>query len=75
MAVPEWKLHCVEQVKAELSQKCQEPPHGPLQPQELVWLQKEVQVLQEKLAETLRDSKASISQADGLHVRSPVPNI
>ncbi|XP_021007722.1 serine/threonine-protein kinase MRCK gamma isoform X2 [Mus caroli] len=75
MAAPEGKPHCVEQVKVELSHKCQEPLHGPLQPQELVRLQKEVQVLQEKLAETLRDSKASLSQTDGLHARSPAPNI
>lgn len=75
MAAPEGKPHCVEQVKVELSHKCQEPLHGPLQPQEFVRLQKEVQVLQEKLAETLRDSKASLSQTDGLHARSPAPNI
>lgn len=75
MAAPEGKPHCVEQVKVELSHKCQEPLHGPLQPQELVRLQKEVQALQEKLAETLRDSKASLSQTDGLHARSPAPNI
>lgn len=75
MAAPEGTPHCVEQVKVELSHKCQEPLHGPLQPQELVRLQKEVQVLQEKLAETLRDSKASLSQTDGLHARSPAPNI
>ncbi|XP_028617369.1 serine/threonine-protein kinase MRCK gamma, partial [Grammomys surdaster] len=70
MATPEWKLHCVE-----LSQKCQEALHGPLQPQELLQLQREVQVLQEKLAETLRDSKASLSQTDGLHARSPAPDV
>lgn len=75
MPTPEWKLHGVEQMKVELSQKCQEALHGSLQPQELVQLQKEVQVLQEKLTETLRDSKASLSQTDGLHVRSPAPDI
>ncbi|EDM12591.1 CDC42 binding protein kinase gamma (DMPK-like) (predicted) [Rattus norvegicus] len=75
MATPEWKPHGVEQMKVELSQKCQEALHSSLQPQELVRLQKEVQVLQEKLTETLRDSKASLSQADGLHVRSPAPDI
>ncbi|XP_052047648.1 serine/threonine-protein kinase MRCK gamma isoform X2 [Apodemus sylvaticus] len=72
MTAPERKPHCVSM---ELSQKRQEPLHGPFQPQELVRLQKEVQVLQEKLAEALRDSKASLSQTDGLHARSPAPNI
>uniref|UniRef100_A0A8C2LWB4 Serine/threonine-protein kinase MRCK gamma n=1 Tax=Cricetulus griseus TaxID=10029 RepID=A0A8C2LWB4_CRIGR len=75
LATPEQKLHSVEQEKVELSRKCQEALHGALQPQELVRLQKEVQILQERLAETLRDSKASFSQTDGLPAESPGPDI
>ncbi|KAL6087542.1 hypothetical protein STEG23_025258, partial [Scotinomys teguina] len=74
VAAPEWKLHHVEQEKVELSRKCQEALPGALQPQELVWLQKEVQILQEKLEETLRDSKVSFSQTDGLPAGSPGPD-
>ncbi|XP_040604851.1 serine/threonine-protein kinase MRCK gamma isoform X4 [Mesocricetus auratus] len=74
LAAPEQKLHSVEQEKVELSRKCQEALHGALQPQELVRLQKEVQILQERLAETLRDSQAPFSQTDGLPAESPGPD-
>ncbi|XP_021494085.1 serine/threonine-protein kinase MRCK gamma isoform X2 [Meriones unguiculatus] len=72
VAAPEWKPHGVEQEKVELSQ---EALHGPFQPQELARLQKEVEILQQRLAETLRDSRASSSQTDGLPARSPGPDI
>ncbi|XP_048217135.1 serine/threonine-protein kinase MRCK gamma isoform X3 [Perognathus longimembris pacificus] len=60
-----------KQGKVELSWKHQEAPHGPAEPQELAQLQKEVQSLRERLAETLRDSKAPLSQTDGLPAASP----
>ncbi|XP_008837121.1 serine/threonine-protein kinase MRCK gamma [Nannospalax galili] len=61
--------------KVELSWSCQEALHGPSQPQELVRLQKEVQTLQERLAEALRDSKASLYHIDGPPAGSLDPNI
>ncbi|XP_047372804.1 serine/threonine-protein kinase MRCK gamma isoform X3 [Sciurus carolinensis] len=64
-AALEQKLCCLEQEKAELSWKHQEAL------QELSRLQKEVQTLQERLAEMLRDSKAHLSQTDGAPAGSP----
>ncbi|XP_021120285.1 serine/threonine-protein kinase MRCK gamma isoform X3 [Heterocephalus glaber] len=63
-AAQEWKLRCLEEEKVELSWKCQDH-------QELAQLQKEVETLRERLAETLRDSKASLSQRDGSPGDSP----
>ncbi|KAM5248465.1 serine/threonine-protein kinase MRCK gamma [Ctenodactylus gundi] len=64
----ERKLHCLDEEKVELSWECQVlathlwdfPDH-----QELAQLQEELQTLREKLAEVLKERKASLSQVDG----------
>ncbi|XP_010634337.1 serine/threonine-protein kinase MRCK gamma isoform X1 [Fukomys damarensis] len=63
-AAREWKLRCWEEEKVELSWECQDH-------QELARLQKEVETLRERLAEMLRDSKASLSQRDESPADSP----
>nr|XP_004656516.2 serine/threonine-protein kinase MRCK gamma isoform X1 [Jaculus jaculus] len=74
VAALERKLQIKEPEKVELSWKCQEALHSPSEPQELVWLQKEVQTLQERLADMLRDSKASLSHTGGLPAGNPGPD-
>ncbi|XP_013369426.1 PREDICTED: serine/threonine-protein kinase MRCK gamma isoform X2 [Chinchilla lanigera] len=63
-ASQERKLHYLEEEKVQLTWDHQDP-------QELAQLQKEVETLRERLAETLRDSKASLSQMDGSPAGSP----
>ncbi|KAM8815047.1 serine/threonine-protein kinase MRCK gamma isoform 2-T2 [Rhynchonycteris naso] len=67
----EQKLHCLEQEKMELSWKLQESLQVPADPQELEQLRKEVQTLQDRLSEMLRDSKAPLCQTDGPPAGSP----
>ncbi|XP_046301269.1 serine/threonine-protein kinase MRCK gamma isoform X3 [Marmota monax] len=55
----------LEQDKVELGWKHQEALHGCSDHQELARLRTEVQTLQGRLAEMLRDSKAHLSQMDG----------
>ncbi|KAL4672158.1 hypothetical protein H8957_009947 [Semnopithecus entellus] len=69
-AALERKLRCLEQEKVELSRKHQEALHAPTDHRELEQLRKEVQTLQERLSEMLRD-KASLSQLDGPTPGSP----
>uniref|UniRef100_A0A2K5Y1U0 Serine/threonine-protein kinase MRCK gamma n=1 Tax=Mandrillus leucophaeus TaxID=9568 RepID=A0A2K5Y1U0_MANLE len=69
-AALERKLRCLEQEKVELSRKHQEALHAPTDHRELEQLRKEVQTLQERLSELLRD-KASLSQLDGPTPGSP----
>ncbi|XP_057582726.1 serine/threonine-protein kinase MRCK gamma isoform X8 [Hippopotamus amphibius kiboko] len=57
LAALERKLRCLEQEKVELSRKLQEALQTPSGHRELEQLQKEVQTLQDRLSETLRDSK------------------
>uniref|UniRef100_G1PRX8 Serine/threonine-protein kinase MRCK gamma n=1 Tax=Myotis lucifugus TaxID=59463 RepID=G1PRX8_MYOLU len=66
LAALERKLRCLEQEKTELSRKLQaEALQVPSDHRELEQLRKEVQTLQDRLSETLRDSKAPLSQTDG----------
>ncbi|XP_020020576.2 serine/threonine-protein kinase MRCK gamma isoform X1 [Castor canadensis] len=60
-----------KQEKVELSWKHQEALNSPSEPQELLQLQKEVQSLHKRLAETLRDSEVPLSQTDGFPAASP----
>nr|XP_011719010.1 serine/threonine-protein kinase MRCK gamma isoform X5 [Macaca nemestrina] len=69
-AALERKLRCLEQEKVELSRKHQEALHAATDHRELEQLRKEVQTLQERLSELLRD-KASLSQLDGPTPGSP----
>ncbi|XP_057408520.1 serine/threonine-protein kinase MRCK gamma isoform X14 [Balaenoptera acutorostrata] len=57
LAALERKLRCLEQEKVELSRKLQEALQTPSDHRELEQLRKEVQTLQDRLSETLRDSK------------------
>ncbi|XP_036715292.1 serine/threonine-protein kinase MRCK gamma isoform X16 [Balaenoptera musculus] len=57
LAALERKLRCLEQDKVELSRKLQEALQTPSDHRELEQLRKEVQTLQDRLSETLRDSK------------------
>ncbi|KAM9763415.1 serine/threonine-protein kinase MRCK gamma isoform 5-T5 [Dama dama] len=66
LAPLEWKLRCLEQEKLELSRKLQEALQTPSDHRELEQLRKEVQTLQDRLSETLGDSKA-----DGCPTGSP----
>nr|XP_033716878.1 serine/threonine-protein kinase MRCK gamma isoform X1 [Tursiops truncatus] len=66
LAALERKLRCLEQEKVELSRKLQEALPTPSDPRELEQLRKEVQTLQDRLSETLRDSKV-----DGRPAGSP----
>ncbi|KAM9221104.1 serine/threonine-protein kinase MRCK gamma isoform 2-T2 [Dugong dugon] len=65
LAAREWKLTCLEEDKAELSQKFYEVRLSPSDHQELEQLRKEVQTLRERLSETPRDSKAPSSLKNG----------
>ncbi|XP_029812605.1 serine/threonine-protein kinase MRCK gamma isoform X2 [Suricata suricatta] len=65
LAALEQKLCCLEQEKTELSQKLQDALEASSDHQELERLQKEVQTLRHRLAETPRDSNAPLSQTDG----------
>ncbi|XP_053515218.1 serine/threonine-protein kinase MRCK gamma isoform X1 [Artibeus jamaicensis] len=67
----ERRLHSLEQEKMELSQKLQEALQVASDHQEREQLRKEVQTLQDRLSETLRDSKAPLSQTDGPPAGSP----
>nr|XP_031304423.1 serine/threonine-protein kinase MRCK gamma isoform X6 [Camelus dromedarius] len=71
LAALERSLRCLEQEKAELSWKLQEALQTSSEHRELEQLQKEVQTLQDKLSEMLRDSKAPLSQTDGPPAGSP----
>ncbi|XP_054426888.1 serine/threonine-protein kinase MRCK gamma isoform X2 [Pteronotus mesoamericanus] len=71
LAALERKLRCLEQEKMELSRKLQEALQIPSDHRELEQLRKEVQTLQDRLAETLRDSQAPLSQTDGPPASSP----
>ncbi|KAF5923873.1 hypothetical protein HPG69_011920 [Diceros bicornis minor] len=64
VAALEQRLHCLEQEKRELSRKLQEALQIPSDHRELEQLRKEVQTLQDRLSEMLRDSKAPLSRAD-----------
>ncbi|XP_054947587.1 serine/threonine-protein kinase MRCK gamma isoform X2 [Physeter macrocephalus] len=66
LAALERKLRCLEQEKVELSRKLQEALQTPSDHRELEQLRKEVQTLQDRLSETLRDSKV-----DGRPAGSP----
>ncbi|XP_042094201.1 serine/threonine-protein kinase MRCK gamma isoform X8 [Ovis aries] len=66
LAPLERKLRCLEQEKLELSRKLQEALQTPSDHRELEQLRKEVQTLQDRLSETLGDSKA-----DGCPAGSP----
>ncbi|XP_066214894.1 serine/threonine-protein kinase MRCK gamma [Saccopteryx leptura] len=70
-AALERKLHYLEQEKMELSWKLQEALQAPADHRELEQLRKEVQTLQDRLSETLRDSKAPLCQTDGPPAGSP----
>ncbi|XP_039100769.1 serine/threonine-protein kinase MRCK gamma isoform X2 [Hyaena hyaena] len=65
LAVLEQKLRCLEQEKMELSRKLQDALPVSSDHQELERLQKEVQALRHRLAETPRDSDTPLSQTDG----------
>ncbi|XP_070215860.1 serine/threonine-protein kinase MRCK gamma isoform X5 [Bos mutus] len=66
LAPLERKLRCLEQEKMELSRKLQEALQTPSDHRELEQLRKEMQTLQDRLSETLGDSKA-----DGCPAGSP----
>ncbi|MXQ90665.1 hypothetical protein E5288_WYG016341 [Bos mutus] len=66
LAPLERKLRCLEQEKLELSRKLQEALQTPSDHRELEQLRKEMQTLQDRLSETLGDSKA-----DGCPAGSP----
>ncbi|XP_066108059.1 serine/threonine-protein kinase MRCK gamma isoform X2 [Saccopteryx bilineata] len=70
-AALERKLHYLEQEKMELSWKLQEALQAPADHRELEQLRKEVQTLQDRLSDTLRDSKAPLCQTDGPPAGSP----
>ncbi|XP_047631305.1 serine/threonine-protein kinase MRCK gamma isoform X6 [Phacochoerus africanus] len=55
LAALERKLRCVEQEKVDLSRKLQEALQTPSDHRELEQLRKEVQILQDRLSETLKD--------------------
>ncbi|XP_070344213.1 serine/threonine-protein kinase MRCK gamma isoform X14 [Equus asinus] len=65
VAALEQRLHCLEQEKTELSRKLQEALQMPSDHGELEQLRKEVQTLQDRLSEMLRESKAPVSQTEG----------
>lgn len=65
LAALERKLRCLEQEKMELSQKLQEALQIPSDHGELEQLRNEVQTLQDRLSEMLRDNKTPLSQTDG----------
>ncbi|KAM6160906.1 serine/threonine-protein kinase MRCK gamma [Erethizon dorsatum] len=70
----ERKIHCLEEEKVELTWERQglaTHQWGPSDHQDLAQLQKEVETLRERLAETLREGKASLSQMDGSPADSP----
>ncbi|XP_046499606.1 serine/threonine-protein kinase MRCK gamma isoform X8 [Equus quagga] len=65
VAALEQRLRCLEQEKTELSRKLQEALQMPSDHRELEQLRKEVQTLQDRLSEMLRESKAPVSQTEG----------
>ncbi|XP_036783748.2 serine/threonine-protein kinase MRCK gamma isoform X3 [Manis pentadactyla] len=71
LAALEQKLHCLEQEKMEMSRKLQEALQSPSDRRELEQLRKEVQPLQDRLAEMLKNNKAPLSQMDGPPAGSP----
>uniref|UniRef100_A0A671EBB1 non-specific serine/threonine protein kinase n=1 Tax=Rhinolophus ferrumequinum TaxID=59479 RepID=A0A671EBB1_RHIFE len=71
LAALERKLRCLEQEKMELSQKLQEALQSPSNHRELEQLRNEVQTLQDRLLEMLRDNKTPLSQTDGPPAGSP----
>lgn len=71
LAALERKLRCLEQEKMELSQKLQEDLQIPSDHRELEQLRNEVQTLQDRLLEMLRDNKNPLSQTDGPPAGSP----
>ncbi|XP_074192742.1 serine/threonine-protein kinase MRCK gamma isoform X3 [Rhinolophus sinicus] len=71
LAALERKLRCLEQEKMELSQKLQEDLQIPSNHRELEQLRNEVQTLQDRLLEMLRDNKTPLSQTDGPPAGSP----
>ncbi|XP_070638616.1 serine/threonine-protein kinase MRCK gamma isoform X5 [Bos indicus] len=66
LAPLERKLRCLEQEKLELSRKLQEALQTPSDHRELEQLRKEMQTLQDRLSETLGDSKADGCPAGSL---------